>query len=159
MSHSLIKLPVSLKYNIYLVYYYNLVSFVFSKSYSSKFFHGENCLILENQSIQNSVKIGNNVSIWSSNHIGHSSIIKDHTYVSSHVCIGGRTTVGESCFFGVNSAVSDGVSIGNNVFVSMGSNISKNIDNDSIVIQNASSEVKKTDKLYKRLKNNILKKY
>tara|TARA_B100000959_G_C14988557_1_gene626682 strand:+ start:1852 stop:2547 length:696 start_codon:yes stop_codon:yes gene_type:complete len=138
---------------------YKFASYVSSKSYNSKFTHGDNCFILENQTIQNNVKIGNNVTIWSSNHIGHSSIIHDHTYISSHVCIGGRTTIGEGCFVGINSGISDGVNIGNAVFISMGSNISKNIENDSIVIQNPSSEIKKNDKLYQKLKNNILKKY
>ncbi len=71
----------------------------------------------------------------------------------------GRTTIGEGCFVGINSGISDGVNIGNAVFISMGSNISKNIENDSIVIQNPSSEIKKNDKLYQKLKNNILKKY
>jgi UDP-3-O-[3-hydroxymyristoyl] glucosamine N-acyltransferase len=138
---------------------YNFVSYVSSKSSNSKFTHGNNCFILENQTIQNNVKIGNNVTIWSSNHIGHSSVIKDHTYISSHVCIGGRTKIGEGCFIGINSGISDGLNIGNSVFISMGSNISKNIENQSIVIQNPSKEIKKNDKLYQKLKSNILKKY
>ncbi len=138
---------------------YNFISYISSKSFNSKFIHGENCFILENQTIQNKVNIGNNVTIWSSNHIGHSTIIKDNTYISSHVCVGGRATIGENCFLGINSAVSDGISIGKNAFISMGSNVSKNIDEDSIVIENPSKEIKKIDKLYSKLKNSILKKY
>ena len=36
---------------------------------------GENCFILEDNTIQPFVRIGNNVSLWSGNHIGHHSTI------------------------------------------------------------------------------------
>ena len=59
---------------------------------------GDNCFILENQNIQNGVKIGNNVTIWSGNHIGHNSLIDDHTYLSSHVVISGHCNIGKDVF-------------------------------------------------------------
>ena len=82
---------------------YTLVSYVNSKSvYWPDLTIGDNCFILENQTIQPTVKIGSNVMIWSGNHLGHKSHIGDHTYISSHVCISGYTIVGRNCFFGVN---------------------------------------------------------
>jgi len=114
---------------------YNLASYVCSKSvYWDDLAIGDNCFILENQTIQPDVKIGSNVMIWSGNHIGHGSIIKDHTYISSHVCISGHTEIGTHCFFGVNSMTRDFVKIGNNVFVTMGAMITKNVENDSVVV-------------------------
>lgn len=138
---------------------YKLENFISSDSHISDFQCGENCFILENQTIQKNVIIGNNVYLWSSNHIGHSSKIGDHTYISSHVCIGGAAEIGENCFFGVNSAVSDGIKIGNNVFVSMGVNVSKNINSESILLQDNFKEIKKEDRTYSKLKKIVLKNY
>ena len=36
---------------------------------------GKNCLILEDQTIQPNVKIGDNVMLWSGNHIGHGTCL------------------------------------------------------------------------------------
>ena len=81
---------------------------------------GDNCFILENQTIQPTVNIGDNVMIWSGNHLGHGCSIGNHTYISSHVCISGHTKIGESNFWGVNSSTADFVTIGDRVFVAMG---------------------------------------
>ena len=48
---------------------------------------GENCFILEDNTIQPFVKIGNNCVLWSGNHIGHHSVIEDHVFVTSHCVI------------------------------------------------------------------------
>lgn len=114
---------------------YNLVSYVCSKSVTWPDLEiGDNCFILENQTIQPAVKIGNNVMIWSGNHIGHRTSIGDHTYVSSHVCICGFVKIGQYCFFGVNSTIRDFAIIGDSVFVSMDASIQKNIDSGSVVL-------------------------
>ncbi len=138
---------------------YKLESYISSDSHNANLSYGENCFILENQSIQHNVNIGNNVFIWSSNHIGHSSIIHDNVYISSKVCIGGRVTIGQNSFLGMNSTISDGVTIGKRVFVSMGSLITKSVNEDCIVIENQSKIINQKDKIYEKLKKNILKKY
>ena len=114
---------------------YQLASYVCSKSvYWPDLTIGDNCFILENQTIQPTVKIGSNVMIWSGNHIGHGTIIKDHTYISSHVCLSGHTEIGTHCFFGVNSTTKDFVKIGNSVFVAMGAMVTKDIEDGSVVL-------------------------
>jgi len=114
---------------------YELASYVCSKSvYWSDLSIGDNCFILENQTIQPGVKIGSNVMIWSGNHLGHRSIIKDHTYVSSHVCISGHTEIGTHCFLGVNSTTRDFVKIGNSVFIAMGAIVTRDVEDDSVVV-------------------------
>ena len=51
---------------------YRLVSYVSSRcSYLSQTPPGDNCFILEDNTIQPFVTIGNNVTLWSGNHIGH----------------------------------------------------------------------------------------
>lgn len=114
---------------------YTLASYVCSKSACwDDLSIGDNCFILENQTIQPTVKIGSNVMIWSGNHLGHGSIIKDHTYISSHVCISGHTEIGTHCFLGVNSTTRDFVKVGNSVFVAMGAMVTRNVEDGSIVV-------------------------
>ncbi|OWT74941.1 transferase [Achromobacter sp. HZ28] len=81
---------------------------------------GENCFILEDNTIQPFTRIGNNVTLWSGNHIGHHSVIGDHTFIASHVVISGGVTVGEQCFIGVNATVRDHVAIGNRCVIGAG---------------------------------------
>jgi len=114
---------------------YTLASYVCSKSaWWGDLSIGRNCFILENQTIQPTAKIGNNVMIWSGNHIGHGTIIGDHTYISSHVCISGHTHIGTHCFLGVNATVKDFVKIGNGVFVAMGALVTKDIEDGAVVV-------------------------
>ena len=114
---------------------YKLVSYVCSRSvYWPDLTIGDNCFILENQTIQPTVKIGSDVMIWSGNHLGHASVIGDHTYISSHVCISGHTKIGTHCFFGVNSTTRDFVTVGNSVFVAMGAMVTRDVEDGSIVV-------------------------
>lgn len=73
---------------------------------------GENCLILEDNTIQPFVTIGDNITMWSGNHIGHHSNIKDHCFLASHVVISGGVEIGEQCFIGVNATLRDHLVIG-----------------------------------------------
>lgn len=82
---------------------------------------GENCFILEDNTIQPFVSIGNNVTLWSGNHIGHHSTIKDHCFIASHVVISGGVEIDEQCFIGVNATLRDHIKIGQRCVVGAGS--------------------------------------
>ena len=87
---------------------YELVSYVCSKSsFWPDLNIGNNCFILENQTIQPTVQIGDNVMIWSGNHLGHGTQIGNHTYISSQVVISGHCNIGQRCFLGVNATFRD----------------------------------------------------
>jgi sugar O-acyltransferase (sialic acid O-acetyltransferase NeuD family) len=73
---------------------------------------GENCFILEDNTIQPFVTIGNNVTLWSGNHIGHHSTIHDHCFLASHIVVSGGVTIDESCFIGVNATLRDHIIVG-----------------------------------------------
>jgi sugar O-acyltransferase (sialic acid O-acetyltransferase NeuD family) len=73
---------------------------------------GENCFILDNQSISLDVTIGSNVVMWSSNHVGDMSTIGDHAWLTSHVTIAANVTIGERAFVGIGATISNGVKIG-----------------------------------------------
>lgn len=81
---------------------------------------GENSFILEDNTIQPFVTIGNNVTLWSGNHIGHHSIIKDHTFLASHIVVSGGVEIGEQCFVGVNATIRDHIKIGERCVIGAG---------------------------------------
>ena len=132
---------------------YSLASYVCSKSVAwPDLKHGDNCFILENQTIQPTVEIGNNVMIWSGNHLGHGCKIGNHTYLSSHICISGHTEIGERCFIGVNSTFKDFLKIGDRVFITMGANVTKDLKNDEVIIAAQSNVLEAGDPLSKKLR-------
>jgi sugar O-acyltransferase (sialic acid O-acetyltransferase NeuD family) len=132
---------------------YELASYVCSKSvlWNDRRI-GENCFILENQTIQPTVVIGNNVMIWSGNHLGHGSIIADHTYIASHVVISGHCKIGERCFLGVNSTLRDFVTVGDDVFVGMQAAIVQDVAPGSVVIGQSGEILPADDRRAKFLK-------
>ena len=105
---------------------YELISYVSSKATTFPGFEcGDNCFILEDNTIQPFVKIGSNVVLWSGNHIGHGTVIKDHAMLTSHVVISGCCTVEEFSFLGVNATVRDETVIARETLVGMGVTILK----------------------------------
>lgn len=97
---------------------YKFASYISSKAFV---WHnveiGENCFILENNTLQPFVKIGNNVTLWSGNHIGHRTTIHDNCFITSHCVISGFCEVGESCFLGVNCTIEDNAKISDDNFI------------------------------------------
>jgi sugar O-acyltransferase (sialic acid O-acetyltransferase NeuD family) len=81
---------------------------------------GENCFILEDNTIQPFATIGNNVTLWSGNHVGHHSVTGDHTFIASHVVISGGVEIGEQCFIGVNVTLRDHIKIGDRCVLGAG---------------------------------------
>lgn len=95
---------------------------------------GENCFILENNTIQPFVTIGDNVTLWSGNHIGHHSTIGDHTFIASHVVVSGGVKIGESCFVGVNATLRDHIEIKDRSIIGAGTLILDSAEKDSLFV-------------------------
>tara|TARA_Y200000002_G_C22601621_1_gene629809 strand:+ start:335 stop:997 length:663 start_codon:yes stop_codon:yes gene_type:complete len=95
---------------------------------------GENCFILEDNTIQPFVEIGNNVTMWSGNHIGHHSKICDNAFISSHAVISGGVEVGRNSFLGVNSTINDHIKLGEYSLIASGALINKNTNDFSVCI-------------------------
>ncbi|MBK8397933.1 MAG: acetyltransferase [Leptospiraceae bacterium] len=123
---------------------YELVSYISSKcSYISQFKNGDNCFILEDNTIQPFVKIGNNVTLWSGNHIGHHSEIHDHNFISSQVVISGHCTIKSHCFLGVNATLHNDVTIEDGTLLAAGAIISKNTVEKGVYLPAQSTLFKK----------------
>lgn len=105
---------------------------------------GDNCFILEDNTIQPFVTIHNNVMIWSGNHIGHHSTVENHVMITSHVVISGHCIIGSNSILGVNSAIRDGVNIAQGTFVAMASCILQNTEAWSYYKGNPASNMQKS---------------
>jgi sugar O-acyltransferase (sialic acid O-acetyltransferase NeuD family) len=108
---------------------YTVISYISSKATVFSNVHiGKNCFILENNTIQPFVTIGDNVILWSGNHIGHHSVIKDHVFFTSHVVLSGHCLVESNCFFGVNATLRDGLHVAEGTLVAMGACVTKDTE-------------------------------
>jgi sugar O-acyltransferase (sialic acid O-acetyltransferase NeuD family) len=81
---------------------------------------GQNCFILEDNTIQPFVTIGDDVTLWSGNHVGHSAVIEDHAWVSSQVVIAGHVRIRPYCFLGVNATLGHGLTLAPRTLVGAG---------------------------------------
>jgi sugar O-acyltransferase (sialic acid O-acetyltransferase NeuD family) len=116
---------------------YELVTYVSSRASVLTEDIGENCFILEDNTVQPFVRIANNVTMWSGNHIGHHSRIEDHCFLASHVVVSGRVTIGESCFLGVNATLRDHVTIGEKCIIGAGALILTDADAEGVYVGTA----------------------
>jgi len=108
---------------------YGMISYVSSKAtVFPGAIIGDNCFILEDNTIQPFTSIGNNVVLWSGNHIGHHGIIKDHVSFTSHVVLSGHCVVESFSFFGVNATIRDGIHIAEGSFIAMAAAVTKDTE-------------------------------
>jgi sugar O-acyltransferase (sialic acid O-acetyltransferase NeuD family) len=108
---------------------YRFISYVSSRA---TFFAGtpvgENCFIVEDNTIQPFTRIGDNVVLWSGNHIVHHSVIHDHVMFTSHVVLSGHCTVEPYGFLGVNATIRDGLRLGEGTLVAMGACVGRDTE-------------------------------
>lgn len=112
---------------------YTFISYISSRCTNFATTIGENCFVLEDNTIQPFVRIGDNVILWSGNHIGHHSTIGNHVMFTSHVVLSGHCQVGDNSLFGVNATIRDGLTIGQGTFVAMGTSVIKSTPEWSFV--------------------------
>ena len=114
---------------------YACASYVSSKVVSHDALRvGENCFILENNTINFDVQIGNNVVMWSACQIGDQSVIGDHVWISSHAALSGEVTVEDYSFLGVNCTVSNYVTIARQSYIGAGAFISQDTAENGVYV-------------------------
>jgi sugar O-acyltransferase (sialic acid O-acetyltransferase NeuD family) len=124
---------------------YSLVSYVSSRCTNlADDPCGDNCFILEDNTIQPFVRIGSNVTLWSGNHIGHDSVIEDHVFVSSHVVISGHVRVGAFSFLGVNATIRNGISIAPHTLIGGGAVVMSDTEERGSYVQRPAQRLDKT---------------
>lgn len=120
---------------------YQFISYISSRATTFDNVIGENCFILEDNTIQPFTTIGNNVVMWSGNHIGHHGQIKDHVFFTSHVVLSGHCVVESYSFFGVNATIRDYTTIAQGTLVGMASAIMKETEEWGVYVGNPAKKV------------------
>jgi sugar O-acyltransferase (sialic acid O-acetyltransferase NeuD family) len=122
---------------------YRIATYVSSRATVwSSFSPGENCFILEDNTLQPFARIGHNVTLWSGNHIGHHSVIGAHTFIASHAVISGGVQIGEQCFIGVNATLRDHIKIGDRCVIGAGALILGDAEPDGVYVGAATERSK-----------------
>lgn len=117
---------------------YRLVSYVSSRATVLNDGRiGDNCFILEDNTIQPFATIGNDVVLWSGNHIGHHSRIGDHCFLASHIVVSGGVEIGESCFVGVNATFRDHIRIGEKCVIGAGALMLADAEKEGVYLGSA----------------------
>lgn len=124
---------------------FDLVSYVSTRcSYLSDHRPGDNCFILEDNTIQPFVTIGSNVTMWSGNHIGHDSVIEDHCFITSHTVVSGHVRVGAYTFIGVNATLRNSITVGARTLIGAGAVIMADTKPNSVHVPAKSQELSKS---------------
>ena len=133
------------KYNEAIAKGYSLVSYISSRcTYLSTTPPGNNCFILEDNTIQPFVHIGHNVTLWSGNHIGHHSVVESHNFISSHVVVSGHCHIASHCFIGVNASIAHRIHIAEYSLIGAGCTIAKNTSLNGVYVPARTIQLEKT---------------
>jgi sugar O-acyltransferase (sialic acid O-acetyltransferase NeuD family) len=131
---------------------YSLITYIHSKAgIIDTSGIGDNCFILEHQSIQAFSTIGNNCFIWSGVLIAHHCMVKDHCWITSEASIAGNSTIGERCFIGINATIGHMIAIGDDCMVGAGTLVTKSAGNGSVFIAKSTELYKLNSEQFQRI--------
>ncbi|XOV79180.1 MAG: acetyltransferase [Aestuariibacter sp.] len=124
---------------------YSLVSYISSKATTfENLIHGENCFVLEDNTIQPFAQLGDNVTLWSGNHIGHHAIIKSNSFITSHAVISGGVIIGKNSFIGVNATLHDHIKVGAYNLIGAGALVTRSTIENGVYLGHP-AKLKRTD--------------
>ena len=112
---------------------------------------GENCFIMDNQSISLDVRIGNDVVMWSSNHIGDLSTIGDHAWISSHVTLAAHVRIGERAFLGIGATVPGRRTVGRASFVGADVLVSSDVPDGAVRVAGQTGDLAADSSVFMRV--------
>ncbi|OOE39542.1 transferase [Salinivibrio kushneri] len=112
---------------------------------------GENCFILEDNTIQPFVSIGDNVTLWSGNHIGHHSTISEHSFLASHIVVSGSVSIGKQCFIGVNATLRDNICVGERCVIGAGVLLLSDAEPEGVYVGQGTQRAKTSSSKLRRI--------
>ena len=128
---------------------YNFASYISTRATVNDNVIGENCFILEDNTLQPFTEIGNNVVLWSGNHIGHHGKIEDNVFITSHVVVSGHCLIRENAWIGVNATIRDYTTIGKGCLIAMGSLVTADTDENGFYLGSpAKKQAKQANEIY-----------
>jgi sugar O-acyltransferase (sialic acid O-acetyltransferase NeuD family) len=105
---------------------YRLASYVSARAGVGDWLQmGENCIILDNATIEPGVVLGNNVVVWSNVLVGHHTTIEDHSWIAGQAVFGGSARLGAGSFVGLGAIVGHEVELGDHSFIGAGAVVTK----------------------------------
>lgn len=124
---------------------YRIAHYVSSRAWVWRGFEPkENLFLLENNTVQPFVTIGENTTLWSGNHIGHHTTIGDNVFIASQAVISGSVTIGDNGFIGVNATIADNLRVGARCVVGAGALLLRDAPDDSVYPAAATEKSKVT---------------
>jgi sugar O-acyltransferase (sialic acid O-acetyltransferase NeuD family) len=131
---------------------YNLVSVISPRANVPKnVTTGWNCFIMSPAIVHPCVQVGNNVFIWSGAMVAHHSVLEDHCWLTSCCNISGNVRVGANTFAAVNATVGHSVTIGKNCFLGANTLVTKNLEDDKVVIAESAKPLRLTSSQFLRI--------
>lgn len=82
---------------------------------------GENCCIMEGNTVQPFVQIGNNVVMFAGNTVGHHAVLEDHVFLANHAVVGAKTKLEEGTFVGIGATLRNYLTVGRESVIGAGS--------------------------------------
>jgi sugar O-acyltransferase (sialic acid O-acetyltransferase NeuD family) len=131
---------------------YNLVSVISPQcKIPSNVNIGWNCFIMPPALIHPCVSIKNNVFIFSGALVAHHSVIDDNCWLTSSCNISGNVVVGANTFIAVNATIGHSVTIGKNCFLGANTLVTKNLDEEKVVISESSKPIRLTSRQFLKM--------
>lgn len=114
---------------------------------------GWNCFVMPPSIIHPCVQIKNNVFIFSGAMVAHHSIIEDHCWLTSCCNISGNVHIGVNTFVAVNATVGHSVKIGKKCFLGANSLVTKDLEDEKVVIAESSKPIRLNSSQFLKLSN------
>jgi UDP-3-O-[3-hydroxymyristoyl] glucosamine N-acyltransferase len=83
--------------------------------------------------------------------VAHHSIIDDNCWLTSCCNISGNVHIGANTFVAVNATVGHSVIVGKNCFLGANSLLTKNLENDKVIISESSKPIRLTSSQFLRI--------
>lgn len=106
--------------------------------------YGWNCFIMPPAIVHPCVQLKNNVFVWSGAMVAHHSVIDDNCWLTSCCNISGNVHIGANTFLAVNATIGHSVSIGKNCFLGANTLVTKNLEDDKVVIAESQKPLRLT---------------
>ncbi len=119
---------------------YQLISYICSRNlYWNDLQIGENCFIMEGNTIMQNVKIADNVIFAIGNKIGHDTVIENNCFITSNVMLGGFCSINRNTFIGMSAVIKDKTTIAEFNIIGAGAIILKNTKPNSSFLTKTTS--------------------
>ncbi len=120
---------------------YRLATYVSSRSLTwPDLVIGENCLVMEGNTIQPFVSIGDNVIIWCDSLISHHVEIGHDCFIAAQAVISGHVKIGAYSFIGVNATLRDKIALAERTIIGASALILKDTDENTAYLASGSPE-------------------